>query len=70
MAPKGTPPDVIDLLNAQVNKTLKDRATLEQFKKLALTPAKEQTAGQFTAYLENEAQKWKKITETAKVEKK
>ena len=70
MAPKGTPPDIIELLNAQVNKTLKDPATLEQFKKLALTPAKEQTAAQFTAYLEDEAQKWKKITDTAKVEKK
>ncbi len=70
MAPKGTPSDVIELLNAQVNKTLKDPATLEQFKKLALTPAKEQTAAQFTAYLEDEAQKWKKITGTAKVEKK
>lgn len=70
MAPKGTPPEVIELLNAQVNKALKDPATLEQFKKLALTPAKEQTAAQFTAYLEDEAQKWKKITDTAKVEKK
>ncbi|AFK61541.1 ABC transporter substrate-binding protein [Advenella kashmirensis WT001] len=70
MAPKGTPPEVIELLNAQVNKALKEPATLEQFKKLALTPAKEQTAAQFTAYLEDEAQKWKKITDTAKVEKK
>ena len=70
MAPKGTPPDVIELLNAQVNKTLKDPTTLEQFKKLALTPAKEQTAAQFTAYLEDEAQKWKTIADTAKVEKK
>ncbi|HBP28732.1 MAG TPA: tripartite tricarboxylate transporter substrate binding protein [Advenella kashmirensis] len=70
MAPKGTPPDIIELLNAQVNKTLKDPATLEQFKKLALTPAKEQTAAQFTTYLEDEAQKWKKISDTAKVEKK
>lgn len=70
MAPKGTPSGVIELLNAQVNKTLKDPATLEQFKRLALTPAKEQTAAQFTAYLEDEAQKWKKITDTAKVEKK
>ncbi|MGO1767344.1 MAG: Bug family tripartite tricarboxylate transporter substrate binding protein [Advenella sp.] len=70
MAPKDTPPDVIELLNTQVNKTLKDPAMLEQFKKLALTPAKEQTAAQFTAYLEDEAQKWEKITDTAKVEKK
>jgi len=69
MAPEGTPKDVIDLLNAQVNKTLKDPAMLDQFKKLALTPAKEKTAAQFTAYLEGEAQKWKKITDTAKVEK-
>src|SRR5690606_7918648 len=59
MAPKGTPPDVIELLNIQVNKTLKDPATLEQFNKLALTPAKNQTAAQFTAYLEGEAKKWK-----------
>lgn len=70
MAPKGTPEDVIELLNTQVNKTLKDPATLNQFKKLALTPAKEKTSSQFTSYLQEEADKWQKIASTAKVEKK
>jgi len=65
MAPKGTPKEIVDLLNSTVNDFMKTPEMKEQFKRLALTPAKVRSSGEFTAYLQSEATKWAQAVKDA-----
>lgn len=61
MAPKGTPAEVVDMLNKTVTDLLKAPDIQERFKTLALTPAKPMTPAQYSQYLTGEVQKFKKV---------
>lgn len=61
MAPKGTPKEVVDQLNTAVIDLMKTPEVTERFKTLALTPAPTMTAQQFSLFLGDEVQKYKKI---------
>jgi len=65
MAPKGTPKEVVDKLNATVRDILQSPDVQAQFKNLALTPAKLRSADEFGTYLAGEVAKWKKIVDDA-----
>jgi tripartite-type tricarboxylate transporter receptor subunit TctC len=67
VAPKGTPKNVVDTLNKQVEEILKMPAVQEKYKELALTLPKSQTPEQFGAYLASEIGRWKKIVADAQV---
>lgn len=65
MAPKGTPKEIVDLLNKNVNQILDMPETQQRFEELALTPAKQKTPEQFRQYLTDEVQKWAKVIDAA-----
>lgn len=67
VAPKGTPKEVVDLLNTHVVQIIRTPAFQQKMKEQALTLPEERTAEQFTAYLANEVARWKKIVEESNV---
>lgn len=68
VAPRGTPKEVVDVLNKRVVALFRTAAFQEKMKELALTPPEERTSEQFTAYLEKEVARWKKFVDDAKVQ--
>jgi len=65
MAPKGTPPEVIQTLNKTVTALLETPEIQERFKTLALTPAKATTSAEFSRYLAGEVSKFKRVVTDA-----
>lgn len=65
MAPKGTPKEVINLLNTTVIELMKTPEIAERFKTLALTPARTMSAQEFSSYLAGEVHKFKKVVSDA-----
>ena len=64
MAPAGTPKAIVDKLNAEVNKVLKNPEILAAWDKqgaapLAMTPA------EFAAYLRKDIEKWAGVVKAA-----
>ncbi len=68
VAPRGTPKEVVDVLNKRVVALFRTPAFQEKMKELALTPPEERTSEQFTSYLEKEVTRWKKFVDDAKVQ--
>jgi tripartite-type tricarboxylate transporter receptor subunit TctC len=64
VAPKGTPKDVVDKLNATMNEALKDPKILESIKKLGGTPMSV-TPAEFGKFLTDETAKWGKVVHEA-----
>ncbi|MFM2112083.1 MAG: hypothetical protein RLZZ271_743 [Pseudomonadota bacterium] len=67
IAPKGTPPEIIKLLNATLNKALQDA----DLKQKILSQGNEVGGGtpeQFSALIKAEAPKWGKVVKDAKIE--
>jgi tripartite-type tricarboxylate transporter receptor subunit TctC len=67
VAPKGTPPDIIKLLNATLNKALQD----PDLKQKILSQGNEVGGGtpeQFAALIKAEAPRWGKVVKDAKIE--
>lgn len=67
VAPKGTPKDVVALLNKELVALLRTPAFQEKLKEQALTLPQERTPEQFDAYLAEEVARWKKAVQTANV---
>jgi tripartite-type tricarboxylate transporter receptor subunit TctC len=63
-APKGTPKDVIDLLNKEINLALKDPEMLVKLKQLGGTPIPG-TPADFGKLLADETAKWEKVVHAA-----
>jgi tripartite-type tricarboxylate transporter receptor subunit TctC len=65
-APKGTPPEIVDLLNRAVNEALKDPKLLERFATLGGVP-KPMTPAGYGKLIADETEKWRKVVEFAGV---
>jgi tripartite-type tricarboxylate transporter receptor subunit TctC len=64
VAPKGTPKDIVDLLNKQVNDALKDPIMLAKLKELGGIPFPG-SAADFGKLLADETAKWEKVVHAA-----
>ncbi|HEX3117324.1 MAG TPA: tripartite tricarboxylate transporter substrate binding protein [Bradyrhizobium sp.] len=65
-APKGTPPEIVDLLNKAVNEALKDPKVVERFATLGGIPKPMAPAG-YGKLIADETEKWRKVVEFAGV---
>jgi tripartite-type tricarboxylate transporter receptor subunit TctC len=61
-APHGTPPDVVDLLNREINEALGDPIVRRRFAELGAIPIAG-NASQFGAMLNAETERWRKVVE-------
>ena len=64
--PRGTPPDIIERLNREINAGLKDPAIKARLANVATTPIIYSPA-EFGAYMAAEVEKWGKVIKTAQV---
>jgi tripartite-type tricarboxylate transporter receptor subunit TctC len=65
-APRGTPPEIIDRLNREINAGLKNPAVIEQLAKVSTTPIIF-TPAEFGAFMTSEVEKWGKVIKVAGV---
>jgi len=65
-APKGTPPEIVDILNKAVNEALKDPKLVERLTEVGGIP-KPMTPAEFGKLLSDETEKWRKVVEFAGV---
>jgi tripartite-type tricarboxylate transporter receptor subunit TctC len=63
-APKDTPPDVIDLLNKQINEALRDPDIKKRLAELGVGPGGG-SPGAFAAFIAAETEKWAKVVKFA-----
>jgi len=64
VAPKGTPPDIVNLLNKEINEAMKDPAMQAKLKQLGGTPIPG-TPADFGKLLADETAKWEKVVHAA-----
>jgi tripartite-type tricarboxylate transporter receptor subunit TctC len=64
VAPKGTPHDIVQKLNLEVLRALKDPEFVAQISKLGIDPIGS-TPGEFAAFLRQEIPRWKQIVQDA-----
>ncbi len=65
-APKGTPPEIVDILNKAVGEALKDPKLLEKLTAIGGIP-KPMTPAEFGRLIAGETEKWRKVVEFAGV---
>src|SRR5580692_3181680 len=65
-APKGTPPEIVAILNKAVNEALKDPALVARFADLGGTP-RPMTSAEYGQLIAEETAKWRKVVEFAGV---
>jgi tripartite-type tricarboxylate transporter receptor subunit TctC len=65
-APRGTPPEIVAILNKAVNEGLKDPKLVEQFAGLGGSP-KPMTPAEYGRLISEETEKWRKVVEFAGV---
>jgi tripartite-type tricarboxylate transporter receptor subunit TctC len=65
-APRGTPPEIIERLNREINAGLNDPGVKAQLAKVSTTPIIF-TPAEFGAYMASEVEKWGKVVRTAGV---
>jgi tripartite-type tricarboxylate transporter receptor subunit TctC len=65
-APKGTPPEIVDLLNKAVNEALKDPKLVARLAEIGGI-AKPMTPAEFGRLIADETEKWRKVVEFAGV---
>jgi tripartite-type tricarboxylate transporter receptor subunit TctC len=63
-APKGTPPEIVDLLNKAINDALKDPKLLARLSEIGGLP-KQLSPAEFGKYITAETEKWRKVVEFA-----
>jgi tripartite-type tricarboxylate transporter receptor subunit TctC len=66
-APKGTPREAIDRMNAEMRKVLAMPDVQERLKKIGAEPAVGGTPEEFQAFVDNEIEKWGKIVREANI---
>ncbi|WP_144636153.1 tripartite tricarboxylate transporter substrate binding protein [Bordetella genomosp. 13] len=66
VAPRGTPPGIVDAMNHAVLRALKSDALQKRFAELGLDPLGS-TPAEFGQYLASETEKWKKVVRDAHV---
>jgi tripartite-type tricarboxylate transporter receptor subunit TctC len=65
-APKGTPPEIVDLLNKAVNEALKDPKLVARLNEMGGLP-KPMSPAEFGTYMASETEKWRKVVSFAGV---
>jgi tripartite-type tricarboxylate transporter receptor subunit TctC len=65
-APKGTPPEIVDILNKAVNEALRDPAVIERFAAIGGVP-KPMTSSGYGEMISQQTEKWRKVVEFAGV---
>jgi tripartite-type tricarboxylate transporter receptor subunit TctC len=65
-APKGTPPDIVNIVNKAVNEVLKDPKVVERFANIGGVP-KPMTPAGYGKLIADETAKWRKVVEFAGV---
>ncbi|PWT87815.1 MAG: hypothetical protein C5B56_09765 [Proteobacteria bacterium] len=65
-APRGTPAEIIERLNREINAGLNDPGVKAQFAKVSTTPIIV-TPAEFSAFLASEVEKWGKVVRVAGV---
>ena len=65
-APKGTPPEIVDILNKAVNEVLKDPKLVARFATIGGVP-KPMTPAGYGKLIADETEKWRKVVEFAGV---
>jgi tripartite-type tricarboxylate transporter receptor subunit TctC len=65
-APKGTPPEIVDILNKAVNEVLEDPKLVERFAFIGGVP-KPMTPEGYGKLIADETEKWRKVVEFAGV---
>jgi tripartite-type tricarboxylate transporter receptor subunit TctC len=65
-APKGTPPEIVEILNKAVGEALKDPKVVERLTAIGGIP-KPMTPGEFGKLIADETEKWRKVVEFAGV---
>ena len=63
-APKGTPPAVVQQINADIKKLLADKEVIERFAVLGAEPY-DTTPQEFTAILHSDIQKWAAVVKSS-----
>lgn len=64
MAPAGTPPELVNYLNAQVNAVLQEPETIERLAQLGSVPAGG-SAADFKQFITKESQRWQAVVKAA-----
>jgi len=64
LAPAGTPPAIVTRLSQEIGKVLREPAMRKQFSTGEVTPS---TPEEFTAQIQREIPKWRKVFESAKI---
>lgn len=62
--PKGTPPDVVDVLNQKINKALQDKTVQGKLREMAITVGGG-TAAEFTLFFQDQVKKWADVVKKA-----
>jgi tripartite-type tricarboxylate transporter receptor subunit TctC len=65
LAPRGTPPAVVERLNAVVNEALRDPALVQRFAAQALDTFPPGSPAEFGAYIRADLARWRKVVEEA-----
>ena len=65
-APKGTPPEIVDILNKAVNEALRDPKLIARFAAIGGVP-KPMTPAEYGKLIADETEKWRKVVEFAGV---
>ena len=60
LAPKGTPPAIVALLNKKLHATVADPVVLQRFEKGGVDPVTN-SPGEFLDYLKKEQDKWQRV---------
>jgi tripartite-type tricarboxylate transporter receptor subunit TctC len=63
-APRGTPPEIVERLNREINAGLQDAALLRRFADVGGTPIRA-TPAELTAMIANDTEKWAKVVKAA-----
>ena len=66
VAPKGTPKDIVQKLNVEIGRALKDKEFAEQISAIGIDPLGS-TPDEFAAFLQKEISRWKQIVQDAGV---
>jgi|SRR5450631_2913781 tripartite-type tricarboxylate transporter receptor subunit TctC len=65
-APKGTPPEIVDILNKAVDEALRDPKLVARLTEIGGIP-KPMTSAEFGRLIADETEKWRKVVEFAGV---
>jgi tripartite-type tricarboxylate transporter receptor subunit TctC len=66
-APRGTPPDIVARVNADVRRVFNDPEFREKFLNINMFEQMISSSEEFSAFIKSDAQKWRNIIRTAKV---